>query len=308
MKLLTHPIFLRMAGVAAGSVFAFLSGLFLIRQMGRNLQAERRLGEGDPATDSFPLHTYHAVIQQLKQQKHELQALQQAERRRAKTSENISGAVLSNLSCGVLFFNMPGLVKQANSAAKKILGFASPVGMNAQELFRETHVQISRRVLVKLSDALASTLKDAVGVHEEEADYLTPAGQARVLNVTVSPVYAANGELLGAACLLNDRTDIVRMRRDQQLHGEISAEMALQLRNSVALISEYARSMAQSQDARQTEQLAKDIHSEAEHLQLTIGGFLSAQTLTPPPSSNRSARLNPVPGGNVAAGRVAKQF
>jgi PAS domain-containing protein len=277
MKLLTNPVFLRMAGVAACAMLAFVIGWFLIRRMRRNLQEERTLGEGNPANDSFPLHTYHAVIQQLKQQKYELQALQQAERRRAKTSENISGAVLSNLSSGVLFFNMAGLVKQANHAGKKILGFASPLGMSAKELFRETHVQISRRSLVKLSEALASTLKEAVGFREEEADYLTPAGEARVLDVTVSPVYAANGELLGAACLFNDRTDISRMRREQVMHGEISAEMALQLRNSVSLISEYAETMAASGDARQTQQLAKDIRSEAEHLQLTIGGFLTGR-------------------------------
>lgn len=276
MKLLTNPLFLRMAGVAAGSVFAFLLGWFLIRQMRRNLQEERNLGEGNPANDSFPLHTYHAVIQQLKQQKHELQTLQQAERRRSKTSENISGAVLSNLSCGVVFFNLPGLVRQANGAAKRILGYASPMGMNAKELFRETHVQVSPRSLVKLSDALASTLKNAVGFREEEADYLTPTGEARVLDVTVSPVYAGDGELLGVACLLNDRTDIARLRREQQIHGEISAEMALQLRNSVALISEYACSMAASHDARETGKLANDIRCEAEHLQSTIGGFLAS--------------------------------
>lgn len=277
MKLLTNPIFLRMAGVAAGAVFAFVIGWFLIRQMRRNLQGERTLGEGNPANESFPLHTYHAVIQQLKQQKYELQALQQAERRRAKTSENISGAVLSNLSSGVIFFNSAGLVKQANHAGKKILGFASPLGMSAKELFRETHVQVSRRSLVKLSDALASTLKEAVGFHEEEADYLTPTGEARVLDVTVSPVYAADGVLLGAACLLNDRTDLARMRREQVMHGEISNEMALQLRNSVSLISEYAETMAGIADARQSQQLAKDIRSEAEHLQQTIGGFLTGR-------------------------------
>jgi signal transduction histidine kinase len=130
---------------------------------------------------------------------------------------------------------------------------------------------------VKLSDALASTLKQAEGFHEEEADYLTPAGEARVLDVTASPVYAADGALLGAACLLNDRTDIARLRREQTMHGELSAEMALQLRNSVSLISEYAETMAGSGEARQTQQLAKDIRSEAEHLQQTIGGFLTGR-------------------------------
>ena len=80
------------------------------------------------------------MIQQLKQQKHELQSLQLVERRRAKTSENISAAVLSNLSSGVLFFTPNGLVRQANASAKQILGFASPAGMSAAEIFREAEL------------------------------------------------------------------------------------------------------------------------------------------------------------------------
>ncbi|MBV9481541.1 MAG: PAS domain-containing protein [Acidobacteria bacterium] len=282
MKLLMNPIFLRMAGLAAGAIFAFLCGFLLIRHLRRRLQKERTLGEGDPATDSFPLHTYHAVIQQLKQQKHELQALQQAERRRAKTSENISGAVLSNLSSGVVFFNLHGLVKQANRAAKTILGFASPSGMNAQELFRNTALSTaSSGVSIKVADAVASSVKDASRFRDEETAYLTPNNQQRVLDITVSPVYAGNGELLGAACLVDDRTDVARMRQERQLQGEISAEMALQLRNSIALISEYARSMTRSRDPGQCERLANDIRAEAEHIERTIGGFLAGADHSP---------------------------
>lgn len=282
MKLLANPIVLRMAGVAAASVFAFVLGYFLVRQLRRNLQDERRTGEGDPAADSFPLHTYHAVIQQLKQQKHELESLQQAERRRAKTTENISAAVLSNLSCGVVFFNTAGLVKQANTSARQILGLASPIGMNASDLFRETTVfDKSHGAVLNLGDVIRSAGRNAAGFHGEDTDYKTPAGESRVLEITVSPVYAANAELLGSACLINDDTQIAQMQRDQRLHGEMSAEMALELRSSVALISEYARRLGGLHDGSKSEQVANDISSEAEHLQRTIGGFLSgARTKT----------------------------
>ena len=80
------------------------------------------------------MHAYHAVIQQLKQQKHELTTLQLAERRKAKASDTLSSTILSNLSCGVLFFNPSGLVRQANAAARTLLGFASPVGLQAADL------------------------------------------------------------------------------------------------------------------------------------------------------------------------------
>ncbi len=91
--------------VAAG--FAFILGLLLMKRIRRSISQEASFSEASAssASESFPLHTYHAVIQQLKQQKHELQSSQVVERRRAKTSENISAAVLANLSSGVLFFH-----------------------------------------------------------------------------------------------------------------------------------------------------------------------------------------------------------
>ena len=79
---------------------------------------------------------YHSVIQQLKQQKHELAAQHLSERRKAKASDTLSSAILADLSCGVLFLNNAGLVRQANAAARDILGFASPVGLHSSDLFR----------------------------------------------------------------------------------------------------------------------------------------------------------------------------
>ncbi len=83
------------------------------------------------AAEGLPVHAYHAVIQQLKQQKHELATQQLSDRRKAKASDTLSSTILSNLSCGVVFFNTSGLVRQANPAARKLLGFASPVGLAA---------------------------------------------------------------------------------------------------------------------------------------------------------------------------------
>lgn len=278
MKLLTNPLVIRMAVVFAASALAFIAGILLMKYARRRVQQEINLGEGDPDTGNFPLHTYSAVIQQLKQQKHELHSLQQQERRRAKATENVSAAVLSNLSCGVLFFNTAGLVRQANPAAKNILGFASPIGMNADDLFPNSSLHSPRTAeehVETISQAVSATLQSAATVRGLEVDYLAPSGEAHVLDVTVSPVYAANADVLGATCLINDRTEIVRMRRKQELSGEMSAEMALALRTSLSAISEYARNLAAARDPQAAEQLAADIAAEAKHLECSIGGFLA---------------------------------
>ena len=276
MRLATNPIVLRMALVFVAAGFAFIVGLLIMRRMRRSISEEGSFADAPSAPESFPLHTYHAVIQQLKQQKHELQSLQLLERRRAKTSENVSAAVLSNLSSGVLFFTPNGLVRQANASAKQILGFASPTGMSAPEIFRDAELlSSSAGASPDLTKAVNASLRGKTRFQRMEVGYRTPAGEPRTLDITVSSVPAPDGEVLGVACLINDRTEMTEIRRQQELRGEMSAEMALGLRNSLTTIAGYAQQLAASRDQELARQLAADIAAEAAHLDRTIGGFLA---------------------------------
>ncbi|MFI5106057.1 MAG: PAS domain-containing protein, partial [Terriglobales bacterium] len=244
MKLATNPIVLRMVLVFMTAGFAFIVGLLLMRRMRRSISEEGSFSDTPSsvsASESFPLHMYHAVIQQLKQQKHELQSLQLLERRRAKTSENISAAVLSNLSSGVLFFTPNGLVRQANASAKQILGFASPTGMSAAEIFGKAElISASDGAYASLAEAVNVSLREKKRFQRLEAQYRTPVGEERTLDITVSSVHAPDSEVLGVACLINDRTEVTEIRRQQELRGEMSSEMALGLRNSLTTIAGYA--------------------------------------------------------------------
>lgn len=272
MNAMTNPMVLRLLILLGGTVFAFVMAVFMIRHMRRSL-VESCASVGEKATlDNLPMHTYHAVIQQLKQQKHELLSTQQVERRRAKTSENISASVLSNLSIGVMFFAPSGLIRQANSAAKEILGFSSPIGMNAASVFASTNV-IAKTPL-DISDLIRAGLDHAASPESFDAEHVTPSGDLRTLRITVASVRSSAGDVLGAACLIDDRSEVSSIRREQQLRGEMSAEMALELRNSLATISGYGRQLAISHDPELARQLATDIAAEASHLDHTIGGFL----------------------------------
>ena len=280
--MLSNPIVVRMAVVLFVSAFGLWVATLLLRRMRRILTEESFAVDSFPELDQFPMHTYNAVIQQLKQQKHELLSVQQVERRRAKTSENISVAVLSNLSSGVLFLTTNGLVRTANAAAKSILGFASPVGMSVSEIFRDARLSSSLSLGSQetLAAAVQASLREP-GLRTQgplrsvEADYNTPAGDQRILEITISPVPTPSGETLGAACLITDKTEFATIQRLQELRGEMSAEMALALRSSLATISSYAQQLAVSSDPTLVRQLAVDIVSEAADLDHTIGGFLT---------------------------------
>ena len=290
MRILANPLFFRSAIVLVCSAAAFLLGLISIRVLRKRITEEHDFSSSPhPTLETLPLHLYNTVIQQLKQQKHELQVQSQAEQHRARTTENFSQSVLSNLSCGVLVFGPNGLVKTANPAAKSILGFASTTGMGAEDIFRGAAVYSSGpRVAcvfpdetieepARLADEVRSVLHQDTKRREVKAEYQTPTGEKRFIAVTISPVPAVDGSLLGVACLINDLSELERIRREQELHGEISAEMALQLRTSLATISGYAQQLASARDPELALQLAGDIAHEAGQLDRSIGGFLTTK-------------------------------
>ncbi len=290
VKILANPVLLRAAMVLVCAACAFLVGLLFIRLLRKNIAEEGDFSaHASPSLETLPLHLYNTVIQQLKQQKHELQVQSQAEQHRARTSENFSQAVLSNLSCGVLVFGTNGLVKTSNPAAKAILGFASATGMGAEDIFRGAVARSAKSagsVIVAdkssdepvfLADEIGAVLREGSQRRGVEAEYETPAGQKRFIAVTVSVVPAADGDLLGVACLINDCTEIEEIRRQQELQGEISGEMALQLRTSLTTISGYAQQLANNRDPELAKQLATDIAHEAAELDRNLGGFLTKQ-------------------------------
>jgi len=277
VRLLTNPLVLRLGLLLLITLAAFVVGAIAIRRTRKSL-----VGEADSFTQSplsaegLPIHSYHAVIQQLKQQKHELTTLQLAARRKAKASDTLSATVLANLSCGVLFFNASGLVRQANSMARQLLGFASPVGMRPAELFRTATLRESGAGgPSSVEQAVAPAVRGESVVRGLVLDYVDPEGIRRVLDLTVSPVLAEDASLMGTTFVLTDRTEISRIRHDQEIREEVSAEMALGLRSSLTTIAGYAQQLAQSRDTGLARQLADDIAKEAAQLDRTIGSFLA---------------------------------
>ncbi len=285
MRVLANPVLLRAVVVLVCAIFSFLLGLLFMRSVRKSITEEQDLGrDAAPSLEQLPLHLYNTVIQQLKQQKHELVAQSQAEQQRARTSESFSHAVLANLSSGVLVFGANGLVKSANPAAKAILGFASTTGMSAEDIFRDATAGAGGwsedagevgGIPSLVSDEIQAVLREGIKRRQLECEYETPAGGKRSIAMTVSEVPAPDGGLLGAACLINDVSELEGIRRQQELQGEMSAEMALQLRTSLATISGYAQQLAQNRDPGLARQIAEDIAHETAQLDRSIGGFLT---------------------------------
>jgi len=271
VRLLANPLFVRMAGVLVSAVAAFVIGAFAMRFLRRRIVEDEGFADGLAEDTVYP---YSAVIQELKQQKFALQHDQQEQQRRAKTSEHVTASVIANLPCGILFVAANGLVRQANAAARQVLGFASPVGMSIEEVFRDSNALSESGEWVRAADVLKDALHDKPASADLEFYYDTPAKDSKSLRLRSISLHAPSGESVGAAIVIIDESAVSHQRRTELLRSETSAELALELHTSLATIREYASQMAGSSDREFARTLANDISLETERLSKVVGGFL----------------------------------
>jgi len=274
VRLLTNPLVLRATVVFLVSAAAFVLGAVAIRMLRREIVESGQLPDGS-GEQSLPLQAY-TVIQQLKQQKFALQNEQQQQRRRTKTSEHITASIIANLPVGMLFIAPNGLVRQANAAARRILGFESLTGMSMAEIFRETKVFAKNGSESKITEAFDRALRGDPHGEGFEGWYVTPGGEQRSVAITLIPVRVAGGEMLGLASVIADQGETAALRQAQVMRAEESAELALELRTSLSTISEWAQQMKGLGDGP-IRGLSDDISAEARRLEKVIGQFLAGK-------------------------------
>jgi signal transduction histidine kinase len=285
MRVLQNPIVLKSI-----FVFCIIAGLFMIavifiRLLKKGVMKQDETPRPDPERAGFSLAAYEGVITRMKEQERELERLRRSEAERARESATVSEAIISNLASGVVLFNTAGLIRQANPAARVLLGYASPSSMHARGIFRTvTAVRFTEDFASDVStpadrlvSAIESSISDGYQFRRVEADYTTPAGNKRVLGITISPVRLPAGDRLGAACLLTDLTDISRLSEQIKLQenmaalGEMSAGIAHEFKNSLATISGYAQMLTQESQS----DFAARIADETTNLSRIVSDFLN---------------------------------
>lgn len=290
VKILTNPVFMRMAVALVIAVLVMIAFVWIIRRMRRSLTADadvKPTRESSSNTDFTLAAAYQGVIQKYKEQEREAARLREEERQRAAATEKVNTAVLSQLSSGVLLFNRMQLVQQANPAAKTIFGFASPLGLHARDLFKGiSAVRLAAGATggagsEALLEALQRCAVSGQGAQRLEADYVTPQGQKRVLGITLSAVRDSQGEGLGVACLASDLTEISELARQMRLRenlaslGEMSAGIAHEFKNSLATILGYAQMLRNEGNATVVSDFAGRIAEETSNLSRVVTDFLN---------------------------------
>src|SRR5437016_12347301 len=193
-RFLQNPMVIKMALLGLICLVLFLFGAILIRKIRQDIVAETAPApppqEGSPA---FSLAAYNGLIQQLREKEKNLQRLLEKEQQRSTSADVIHETVLANLASGVVFLDRMGGVRQANRAAKSLLGYASPLMFNLRDLFRT--VTLVRwpdggetNSPAELISGLQQAIREGAAFRRVEVAYRTPSGQDRTLAITAFPV------------------------------------------------------------------------------------------------------------------------
>src|SRR5215831_11379811 len=135
-RLLQNPLAVRLMLLTILSIGLFMLAIAMIRRIRRGIQAEAKPVSLTQGPAGFSLSTYDGLARQIREQQKELEHLRQQHQQETGITAGINESILANLHCGVLFFDRMGMVRQANRAAKSLLGYASPFSFHMRDLFR----------------------------------------------------------------------------------------------------------------------------------------------------------------------------
>jgi PAS domain S-box-containing protein len=267
-----------MIAMGLGVGFLVITGLvvFLMRKSFQN----RREGQGEEFTTSAPstenpsafmAASMQGVIQQLREQEKELERLHRIEKERAEQTERLSEEVTRNMPAGLLVVNATGIISSSNPAAEQVLGIRGLAFRRYSEALGGSP---------EMTKLIAECLSTGRIFRREEVEHLPPAGDARHLGVTISPIRRGEGKISGVICLLTDLTELAALQQRMQLKenlaalGELSAGIAHEFKNALATISGYAQMIRSESSEAEALDYAERILEQTRNITHVVTEFL----------------------------------
>jgi two-component system sensor histidine kinase AtoS len=182
----------------------------------------------------FVVETFHDLVAKLKEKEIELKKLKALAEEKATSMEAYNENILQSVPSGVISVDNSMTIKSINQAAEKILGLNS-----------------GNVIEVNFNGIFNAPLLTLISGHENvvrgEYQYTTKDNRNIWLGISTSQLKNAAGEKIGHIFVFTDLTDIkalqARMELKERLSqlGEMSAGISHELRNSMSVISGYAK-------------------------------------------------------------------
>lgn len=245
------------------------------RQLGLQKEKQEKTTE-----TAFIINAFHEVTKQLKDKEKELERLRTQAEHRAENVESYNENILECVTSGVMTFDKDCRVTTINRAAEEMLGMhrEQTAGKSCREIFNDGDI----------TQAVHETFEKKKPSARMEAMIDRPAGRVW-LGFNTAVLTDRQGEALGVILSFSDLTEVKRLQEQVELRerltalGEMSAGIAHELRNPMAVISGYLRLLSKKTDAA-SQTIIKDITAEIDGMNRIIGDLL---TFARPASLNR---------------------
>lgn len=203
----------------------------------KNADAETK----DTSQVGFVVDTFHELVSRLKEKERELEILRREAEEKAVTIETYNENILQSVPSGVISFDSELKVTKVNLAAEKILGVkeAGIAGKSYTEIF---------------GNPISEMIEKKETVERTEFGYTTQSGKRIWLGLNMSPLKDGEGGVIGRILVFTDLTELKAFQSRKELRerlstlGEMSAGIAHELRNPMAVISGYTKILSKKVD------------------------------------------------------------
>jgi PAS domain S-box-containing protein len=229
---------------------------------------------------TFIISAFHEVTKQLKEKEKQLELLKALAEQRAENVESYNENILQCVTSGVMTFDRQCRLTTINRAAEEILCInrEQAVGRNCSDLFGGGIV----------TGTVRNTIERKMPSARMEA-MLERDGNRIWLGYNTAVLTDRHDAAIGIILSFSDLTEVKRLQEQMELRerltalGEMSAGIAHELRNPMAVISGYLNLLSKKTDSAAQETI-RSIASEIAGMNRIIGDLL---TFARPASLNR---------------------
>jgi PAS domain S-box-containing protein len=253
--------------VASVSLLVILFMFYFIRVIldiqKKKIEAKNR----DVTQMGFVVDTFHDLVSKLKEKERELEDLRKIAEEKAGSIEIYNEDILQSVPSGVVSFDQDLRIKKMNASAEHILE------MKQDDVLLKECREVFHNPINEL-------LCRRETVERAEISYLTGSGKRIWLGLNISPLKDSLGSNIGQLLVFTDLTELKAFQSRKDLRdrlstlGEMSAGIAHELRNPMAVISGYTR-MLSKKVADPMKPAVESIAKEVAVMDRIITDFLS---------------------------------